>query len=100
MKSWARTFALVVLAGYVGFAQQALPKAPAPVARPATVRQLPTAAPESVGVSSERLERLHKGMQAFVDRHEAGGIVTLVAREARSSTFTRPGFRTSSAARR
>ena len=92
MKSWARTFALVVLAGYVGFAQQALPKAPAPVARPATARQLPTAAPESVGVSSERLERLHKGMQGYVDRHEAGGIVTLIAREGKVVDVHASGF--------
>ena len=35
----------------------------------------------SVGVSAERLERLHRGMQAVVDRNEAAGIVTLVARE-------------------
>ena len=30
---------------------------------------------------SDRLDRLHKGMQGFVDRKEVGGIVTLVARE-------------------
>jgi CubicO group peptidase (beta-lactamase class C family) len=42
---------------------------------------LPTASPESVGISSQRLERLHAGMQRFVDQHEVGGIVTLVARE-------------------
>ena len=54
MKIWARTLGLVLLAGAVGIAQQAAPKAPA--TRPTVARQLPTAAPESVGVSSERLE--------------------------------------------
>src|SRR5436309_1147689 len=44
-------------------------------------QQLPTAPPASVGISSERLERMHRGMQAFVDRREVAGIVTLVARE-------------------
>lgn len=43
--------------------------------------RLPTSAPQAVGISSERLERLHKAMQGFVDRHEAAGIVTLVARD-------------------
>jgi CubicO group peptidase (beta-lactamase class C family) len=41
---------------------------------------LPTATPESVGVSADRLDRLHRGMQGFVDRHEVAGIVTLLAR--------------------
>lgn len=36
---------------------------------------------QHAGVSTERLERLHQGMQGFIDRHEAAGIVTLVARE-------------------
>jgi CubicO group peptidase (beta-lactamase class C family) len=67
MKRWGRALILIVLAGSVMFAQPAA--------------QLPTATPESVGISAERLDRLHRGMQAFVDRREAGGIVTLIARE-------------------
>ena len=47
----------------------------------AAAQPLPVATPESVGVSSERLDRLHHGMQGFVDRHEAAGIVTLLARD-------------------
>jgi CubicO group peptidase (beta-lactamase class C family) len=49
----------------------------------ASAQELPTGTPESVGMSGERLERMHKGMQGFVDRKEAGGIITLVAREGR-----------------
>lgn len=49
----------------------------------ASAQELPTGTPESVGMSAERLERMHKGMQGYVDRKEAGGIVTLVAREGR-----------------
>jgi CubicO group peptidase (beta-lactamase class C family) len=35
---------------------------------------------ESVGVSIERLDRLHAAMQQFVDRKEVSGLVTLVER--------------------
>jgi CubicO group peptidase (beta-lactamase class C family) len=44
-------------------------------------QRLATASPESVGVSTERLDRLHHGMQALIDRHEVGGIVTLLMRD-------------------
>jgi CubicO group peptidase (beta-lactamase class C family) len=37
-------------------------------------------APESVGVSTERLARMHSAMQQFVDRKEVSGLVTLVER--------------------
>jgi CubicO group peptidase (beta-lactamase class C family) len=92
MKIWTRAFVLILLAGYVGVAPQAAPQAPAPVARPTTARQLPAAAPESVGVSSERLARLHNGMQGYIDRHEAGGIVTLIAREGKVVDVHANGF--------
>lgn len=42
------------------------------------------AAPASVGVSLERLDRLHAAMKGFVDRKEVSGIVTLVAREGKT----------------
>jgi CubicO group peptidase (beta-lactamase class C family) len=67
IKVLLRTSILVVLAGLAISAQA-----------PATA---PKVAPASVGVSTERLERLHQGMQGFVDRKEVSGIVTLVARE-------------------
>jgi CubicO group peptidase (beta-lactamase class C family) len=92
MKLWARTFVLVLFAGYVGVAQQAPPKAPPAATRSTTARALPTAVPESVGVSTERLEKLHQGMQAYVDRHEAGGIVTLIAREGKVVDVHANGF--------
>jgi CubicO group peptidase (beta-lactamase class C family) len=54
----------------------------APLAPSAQRQQpLPTASPESVGLSSPRLERLHAGMQALVDRRQVAGTVTLVARD-------------------
>src|SRR5262245_25579282 len=91
MRMLARTLTIVVLAGYVGIAQQAVPKAP-PAGRPGVTRALPTAVPESVGVSSARLERLHQGMQGYVDRHEAAGIVTLIARDGKVVDVYATGF--------
>ena len=43
----------------------------------------PAAAPESVGLSSERLARLHAGMQQYVDAGRVSGVVTYVARNGR-----------------
>src|SRR5436190_4580181 len=72
---------------------------PAPAAQQATaIQAMPTAqalasaTPESVGMSTERLQRLHKGMQGFVDRHEVGGIVTLIARDGKIVDVHAVGF--------
>ena len=43
----------------------------------------PAATPESVGLSSERLARLHAGMQQYVDAGRVSGVVTYVARNGR-----------------
>ncbi len=75
-----RTLVLIALAGYVVSAQQ-----PA-VAPPAA------ATPASVGLSAERLTRLHAGMQGFIDRKEAGGIVTLIARDGKVVDVHASGF--------
>jgi CubicO group peptidase (beta-lactamase class C family) len=84
MKRWMQTSVLVLLVGWGLGARQPLgAQQPQP---------LPSAAPESVGISAERLERMHRGMQGFVDRHEAGGIVTLVAREGKVVDLQAVGF--------
>ena len=41
---------------------------------------LPMAKPESVGLSSKRLERVSAAMQGYVDRQEVAGAVALIAR--------------------
>ena len=46
----------------------------------------------SAGFSTERLERLHQAMTGFVDRKEAGGIVTLIAREGKTVDVYATGF--------
>ena len=53
---------------------------------------LPRVAPEAVGLSSARLERLHAGMQALVDSHQVGGIVTLLARDGKVADVHASGF--------
>src|SRR5689334_19679663 len=44
---------------------------------------LPTAKPEDVGMSSERLARIGPAMQKHIDAGEIAGVVTLVARRGR-----------------
>lgn len=82
----------VALAGSVGLAQQAAPKTPPAVLRAPTARPLPIASPESVGVSAERLDRLHRAMQDYVDRHDVGGVVTLIARDGKVADVHATGF--------
>ncbi len=53
---------------------------------------LPRATPESVGISTERLGRMHAGMQALVDSHQVGGLVTLVARDGKLVDLQAFGF--------
>lgn len=48
---------------------------------PASAQMLPKAAPESVGMSSARLERLDATLQRYIDDHMLAGVVSLVARD-------------------
>lgn len=77
--------AVIGLWSSTAVAQTTTPAAPAATAQaPAPARSswaLPRATPESVGMSSERLTRMHDGMQALVTNHQVGGIVTLVVRD-------------------
>jgi CubicO group peptidase (beta-lactamase class C family) len=54
---------------------------------------LPTARPEEVGMSSERLGRIRTAMQRYVDKGLVPGVVTLVARRGRIVHFDALGFR-------
>ena len=62
------------------------------VASLASAQALPKATPESVGMSTDRLARMHAGMQALVDTHQAGGIVALVARDGKMVDVQAFGF--------
>jgi len=47
-------------------------------------RDLAKAAPESVGVSAERLKRLEAGLQQFVQENRLAGVITLLARRGKT----------------
>jgi CubicO group peptidase (beta-lactamase class C family) len=58
-----------------------------------TQKSLPTAKPEEVGMSAERLGRIRVAMQRYVDKGLVPGAVTLVARRGRVVYFDAVGYR-------
>ncbi|HZT78124.1 MAG TPA: serine hydrolase domain-containing protein [Vicinamibacterales bacterium] len=76
--------------------------AAAPLARTAApgtpLRDLAAAAPESVGVSSERLHRLDAAMKKIVDDQQVAGLVTLVERHGKIVDFNAVGRRSAASA--
>src|SRR5438128_5206289 len=50
-----------------------------------------TVKPESVGLSEERLSRIHDTMQRHIDAHNISGAVTLVARKGQIAWFHAQG---------
>jgi len=54
---------------------------------------LPTAKPEQVGLSSERLERIGQTLRADVEHGRISGAVVLVARRGRVASLQAVGFR-------
>jgi CubicO group peptidase (beta-lactamase class C family) len=53
------------------------------VALPLTAASLPEVKPEGVGLSTERLQRIHETVQRHIESHQISGAVTLVARKGR-----------------
>ena len=85
MSTLLRTLLLIILVVSTLPAQQSPP--PQRTAPPKS-----SVAPSAVGVSAERLQRLHDGMKGFVDRKEAGGIVTLIARDGKLVDLHATGY--------
>src|SRR6478735_1380003 len=54
---------------------------------------LPAAPPESLGLSQERLDRLSKAMQGYIDGQRAAGIVTIVVRQGKVAQLAAYGRR-------
>jgi CubicO group peptidase (beta-lactamase class C family) len=54
---------------------------------------LPSAKPEEVGFSAERLQRVDQLMQGFVDRRQVSGTVALIARHGKVAYFKSFGMR-------
>jgi len=52
----------------------------------------PTAKPDKVGLSAERLQRIHDAIQRHIDAHRIAGAVTLVARKGRVVYFESHGL--------
>src|ERR1700758_175717 len=57
----------------------------------AGAQDLPTAKPESVGLSSERLERISRAVQRDIDDKRIAGAVTLVVRHGKVAWFKAQG---------
>jgi len=55
----------------------------AAIALPLTAATLPDTKPEDVGLSRERLQRIHETVQKHIDSHDISGAVTLVMRKGR-----------------
>ena len=58
----------------------------------AVAQELPTAKPEAVGLSSERLERIGAAVQRSIDEKRIAGAVTLVARRGRVAWLKSQGM--------
>ena len=71
------TFAYLLLAGITAFA---------------AAQGLPTAVPEQVGVSAERLKRIRPAMQGYVDSGNIAGFLTSVARRGKIVHFETIGM--------
>ena len=58
----------------------------------ASSQGLPTATPEDVGISSERLKRIAPVMQSYVEENKLPGLITMVARRGKVVHFERFGM--------
>jgi len=54
---------------------------------------LPIAKPETVGMSTKRLERVHAFIQDYIDTNQISGAVTLIARKGKIVHFEAQGWR-------
>src|SRR5262252_5912799 len=61
-------------------------------ALPLVAATLPNAKPEEVGLSSERLQRIHQMLQRRIDAGDISGAVTLIARNGRVAHFETHGL--------
>jgi CubicO group peptidase (beta-lactamase class C family) len=70
----------------------ALAAAAVAIAAQAAAGTLPRAKPEDVGMSSERLARVHDAVHKAIEAGEVAGVVTLVARRGKIVHFEAEGF--------
>jgi CubicO group peptidase (beta-lactamase class C family) len=91
--SGAALFAALLLLAPVSFAQDAA-EAPALAARPQALvaSPLPAAAPEDVGMSKAKLDRIHAALQQEIDQGKLPGTVVMVARKGKLVYTDAAGF--------
>jgi CubicO group peptidase (beta-lactamase class C family) len=58
---------------------------------PLVAASVPGSKPEDVGLSPERLQRIHQTVQRHIDAHDISGAVTLVARQGKIAHFEAHG---------
>ena len=90
---------ITVLIAAVGVIAAALLLSGAGV-RGADLADLPRAAPEEVGMSSERLRRVSALMQRYIDDDRVAGTVTLIARHGKVAHLEAQGWRDKAAGQR
>ena len=56
-------------------------------------QEIPTAKPDDVGLSAEKLARIAPAMQALVDDHKVAGAITMIARRGKVVYFEAVGLR-------
>ena len=61
-------------------------------ALPLAAASVPAGKPEDVGLSSERLHRIHEAVQRHIDAHDISGAVTVVARNGRMAHLEAHGL--------
>jgi CubicO group peptidase (beta-lactamase class C family) len=61
-------------------------------ALPLSAASVQTIKPEDVGLSSERLQRVHEAVQRHIDAHDISGAVTVVARKGRLAQLEAHGL--------
>jgi CubicO group peptidase (beta-lactamase class C family) len=62
------------------------------IALPLAAASIQATKPEEVGLSSDRLQRIHQTIQRHIDGHDITGAVTLVARKGRIAHFEAHGL--------
>jgi CubicO group peptidase (beta-lactamase class C family) len=97
MSRYPRSIAVALVAGTLAaqFAltpsAQTAQRAAAPAGTSKSARDLGTAPPESVGISSERLKRIDAAMARLVDQKQVAGVVTVLERHGRIVEFNAVG---------
>ena len=89
----AALLAALVLAGASGPAAAPEPEAEPAPAQPPAESGLPTAPPESVGMSAEGLSRIVPAVQEYVDDGRLPGVMTMVARRGQVVHWEAVGMR-------